>query len=172
MSAFFWIPYQLNTSLKKKMSSIHSLLQVLRKVNVLMHINVLHTTVQMGILVFKLLIFISLTFQCHMMTPSESKFLSWIWMDSLTLFWMSIMHSRIQIFSIHERLCVSPPPYYIDWFEKYYPTVHLNQDEVPFFIQFMNGINVTKPSGWQWNRILDAVITILKYNKITIDHAI
>ena len=36
----------------------------------------------------------------------------------------------------------------------------------------MNGIQVTKPAGRQWNRLLDAVITILKYKKITMDHAI
>ena len=36
----------------------------------------------------------------------------------------------------------------------------------------MNGIQGTKPAGQQWNRILDAVVTIIKYNKITIDNAI
>ena len=36
----------------------------------------------------------------------------------------------------------------------------------------MNGIQVKKPSGQQWNRLLDAVVTILKYNKGTIYHAI
>ena len=29
-----------------------------------------------------------------------------------------------------------------------------------------------KPAGQQWNRLLDAVVTIIKYKKITIDHAI
>ena len=36
----------------------------------------------------------------------------------------------------------------------------------------MNGIQGTKPSERQWNRLLDAVVTILKYKKSTIDHAI
>ena len=36
----------------------------------------------------------------------------------------------------------------------------------------MNGIQVTKPDGQKYNRLLDAVVTILKYKKITIDHAI
>ena len=36
----------------------------------------------------------------------------------------------------------------------------------------MNGIQGTKPSGRKWNILLDAVVTILKYNKITIYHAI
>ena len=29
-----------------------------------------------------------------------------------------------------------------------------------------------KPAGRQWNRLLDAVVTILEYKKSTIDHAI
>ena len=32
---------------------------------------------------------------------------------------------------IHERVCVSPPPYYLDWFLRYYPNVPLNRDDVP-----------------------------------------
>ena len=35
-------------------------------------------------------------------------------------------------FTIHEILCVSPPPYYLDYFERSYPNVPLNQDDVPF----------------------------------------
>ena len=29
-----------------------------------------------------------------------------------------------------------------------------------------------KPDAQKWNRLLDAVVTIIKYNKITIDHVI
>ena len=36
----------------------------------------------------------------------------------------------------------------------------------------MNGIQGTKTAGQQWNRLLDAVVTIIKYKKITVDHAI
>ena len=36
----------------------------------------------------------------------------------------------------------------------------------------MNGIQGTKPFGRQWDLLLDALITILKNNKITIYHAI
>ena len=43
---------------------------------------------------------------------------------------------------------------------------------VHFFLQCMNLIQGTNPSGRQWNRLLDAVVTILKYKKITIDNAI
>ena len=31
---------------------------------------------------------------------------------------------------------------------------------------------VTKPAGQQWNTLLDSVVTVLKYNKSTIDHVI
>ena len=36
----------------------------------------------------------------------------------------------------------------------------------------MNGIQGTKPSGRKWNRLLDAVVKLFKYKRITIDHAI
>ena len=36
----------------------------------------------------------------------------------------------------------------------------------------MNEIQVTKPSGRQYNLLLDALFTIPKYKKITIDHVI
>ena len=73
---------------------------------------------------------------------------------------------------IHERVCFSPPPYYLDWFEISYPNIPLNRDDGPFFLQCMNGIQVTKPAGIQCNRLLDAVVTIIEYKKSTIDHAI
>ena len=38
-------------------------------------------------------------------------------------------------FTIHERVCVSPPPYYIDWFEIFYPNFPINQDDGTFLIQ-------------------------------------
>ena len=36
----------------------------------------------------------------------------------------------------------------------------------------MNGIQRTKPARRQWNQLLDAVATILKFKKHTIYHAI
>ena len=36
----------------------------------------------------------------------------------------------------------------------------------------MNGIQGTKPAGRQWNRLLDAVVTIIKYKKSKIQHDI
>ena len=41
---------------------------------------------------------------------------------------------------IHLGVCVIPPPYYLDWFEKYYPNVPLNIDDGTFFLQCMNVI--------------------------------
>ena len=69
-------------------------------------------------------------------------------------------------------MCVSPSPYYIDWFEKYYPNVTLNQYVRPFCLKFTNVIQGTNTSGQQWNRLLDAIITIPKHKKTTIDDAI
>ena len=36
----------------------------------------------------------------------------------------------------------------------------------------MNVIQGTKPSGRKWNRLIDAVVTIIKYKKFTFDHDI
>ena len=36
----------------------------------------------------------------------------------------------------------------------------------------MNEIQVTKPAGRQFNQLLDAVVTIIKYRKIIIDRTI
>ena len=47
---------------------------------------------------------------------------------------------------IHERVCVSSPSYYLDWFEKSYPYVPLNRDDGQFCLQFMNGMQGTKPA--------------------------
>ena len=73
---------------------------------------------------------------------------------------------------IYERVCVIPPTYYLDWFEMSYPNFPLNLDDGPFCIQCMNGIQGTNPSVRQWNRLLDAVVTIIKYKKSTIYHSI
>ena len=48
--------------------------------------------------------------------------------------------------SIHERVCVSPPLYYIDWVKISYPNVPLNRDYGTFFLQCMNVIQGTKPT--------------------------
>ena len=38
------------------------------------------------------------------------------------------------------------------------------------FIQWMNGIQGTKSSGRQWDRILDTLVKNIEYKKITIDN--
>ena len=40
------------------------------------------------------------------------------------------------------------------------------------YIQCMNGIQGKKSFGWKWNRLLDTVVTILKYKKRQTYHAI
>ena len=67
--------------------------------------------------------------------------------------------------TIHGIVCVSPPPYYLDWFEISYLHFFLNRDDGPFCLQCMNGIQGTKPAVIQWNILLDAVFTIIKYKK-------
>ena len=69
ISTFFCIPYQSNTSPMKQGYSIHSLIQVFRKVNVLMHGNVFLATVQMEVIIFKVFILISPTVRLHMLIP-------------------------------------------------------------------------------------------------------
>ena len=49
---------------------------------------------------------------------------------------------------INEIVFVSPPPYYLNCFERSYPNVPLNWDYGPVCLQFMNGIQETKPPGW------------------------
>ena len=68
MSAFFQLPSQSNPSLKEKNYSVNSLLLVLRNVNVMMHGNLLHATVQMGVLILKVLILIKHTVQWNILT--------------------------------------------------------------------------------------------------------
>ena len=65
--------------------------------------------------------------------------------------------------TIHERVCVGKPPFYLDCFERPYPNVTLNRYEGPFFLQCTSGIQRTKLAGQQWNQLFDAVIIILKY---------
>ena len=55
---------------------------------------------------------------------------------------------------------------------KNYPNVLLNQDDVQDCLQRMNVIQGTKPDGRQWNRLLDAVVIVIKYKKIVIDNTI
>ena len=47
-------------------------------------------------------------------------------------------------FPIHERVCVSPPLYYLSCFEITYPNFTLNRDYGPFCLQLMNGIQEEK----------------------------
>ena len=52
---------------------------------------------------------------------------------------------------IYGRVCVSPTPHYLDWFEIYYPNVPLNIYDVSFCLRCMNGIQGTKASVHKLN---------------------
>ena len=56
MTAFFRIPYQSTPTLKEQRYSVHSLIQVISKATVLMYGYLFHTTVKMGVIIFKALI--------------------------------------------------------------------------------------------------------------------
>ena len=58
------------------------------------------------------------------------------------------------------------------WFEQYYPNFILNWYDVPLFIRYMNGIEGGNHPGKHLIWIIDKVVTIAKYKKITIYHAI
>ena len=73
---------------------------------------------------------------------------------------------------IYERVCVSSPLYYLDFFERSYPNVPLNWYKYQFCLKYVDVIQVTNLDVRQWNRLLDAVVKILKYKKITIYYAI
>ena len=51
---------------------------------------------------------------------------------------------------IHKQLCFSPPTYYLYWFGRSYPNVTLNNNEGPFCIQSMNGIQGTNHLDENW----------------------
>ena len=74
--------------------------------------------------------------------------------------------------SINEIFCVSLPPYYLNRFEISHTNVPINRDDGPFCLQCMNVIQGKELSVRQWNRLLDAVVTVLKYKKSTIYHSI
>ena len=97
---FFRIPYESNYSLveEKVLPNIHRFLQVLRMVNVMIHWNVLHPTVQMLVISFKVLILIIHQVQLYVMTPLEPALISPLCIESLPWFWISVMISRIKFY--------------------------------------------------------------------------
>ena len=94
-------------------SSVQSFIQVLSKSIVLMHINLLHATVQMGVLRFTVFVFIITTVTLHMLDPSLSTLLSPLWIDLLPGFCMSVIISRIKIHPfINDYMLVQHPIIY------------------------------------------------------------
>ena len=137
-----------------------------------MHVNLFHATVQMAFLELKVFIF----GQSYSPVACADSFrinISIADMHRLTarIFYVSNTLHNTTV-PIHEIVCVITPPYYIYCFEKYYPNVPLNWDEGPFCLQHTNIIQGKKTAVQKWNQLLDVVVTILKYKKITIDHDI
>ena len=60
----------------------------------------------------------------------------------------------------------------MEWFDKNHNIIPINRHDIRFCLQYMNGRQGTKQSGIQWNILLEAVVTVMKYKKITIDNAI
>ena len=54
----------------------------------------------------------------------------------------------------------------------HHPNITLNLDYGIFYLRFINAIQGTKPSGQKCNILLDVLVTILNYKKITIYNAI
>ena len=59
---------------------------------------------------------------------------------------------------IHEKVCVRPPAYYLDWFENTYHSITINSYDGPFYLQCMNGIQGTKSSGRYCKILIDTMV--------------
>ena len=121
-------------------SSVHSLLQVLSKVTVIMHGNILHTTVQIGVIISKELILISPKVLWYMMNPSESTLISRLCIDSLPGYWMSVMLYRIKMFSFMNKFVSIHHPIIWTGLKTITPMLISTRITVQLFPQFMNGI--------------------------------
>ena len=58
---------------------------------------------------------------------------------------MLLIISRTQMFQFMKEFVSFHKHYYLEWFEKPYPNVPLNQGYIPFFLRSMNVIQGTKP---------------------------
>eukprot|EP00978_Attheya_sp_CCMP212_P041486 scaffold238472_cov35-Attheya_sp.AAC.1 len=75
---------------------------------------------------------------------------------------------------VAERVHVTLPPYYLQWFKRKYPKVQitpLEEDGDKYCLQSVNAIQGTKPAGHQWNTILTKVLQHHKYKQNHINHA-
>eukprot|EP00978_Attheya_sp_CCMP212_P017039 scaffold45200_cov53-Attheya_sp.AAC.1 len=76
---------------------------------------------------------------------------------------------------VGERVHVTMPPYYLQWFRRKYPNVKitsLEAEDDKYCLQSMNAIQGMKPAGHQWNNILTNVLQVHKYKQNHIDHAV
>ena len=138
----------------------------------MMNGNVLHATVQMGVIRFKVLIFISPSFLWNMLTTPESTLLLKICIDSLPVFWMSIILSRIQMYPLMKGSVSFH--YSIIWNGLKNLTRMILSIEIMEKIVLHAWMEYRKKNHPEkiWNKILDVVVKILKYKKSTIDDTI
>ena len=150
MPSLFWLPYQSNTSLKEKF--LLSLIVPIIKDDycydawkcVTRHCE--NGSSQIPGIVFDK----SYSPVAHSDSFRINISIAAIYKLTDSIFYVSnAFHNKL--FPIHERVCVNPLTYYLDWFEISYPNVPLNLDEGTFFLQRINGIQGTKLAGRKWN---------------------
>ena len=139
---------------------------------VMIHRNVLHTTVLIGVIRFKLLILIIPIVPWNTLNHSEPTLLSRLYIDSLPGFFMPVIYSRIKFFPFMKESVLVHHSIIWTGLKNYSHNVSIYWDYDPFCHQCMNVNQGKKLSGRKWNWLPDAVVKIFKYNKIKIDHYI
>ena len=71
-----------------------------------------------------------------------------------------------------KRIFATLPPFYLNWFKKYYPNVSLDPSPGPYVVQVCNGIQGDKAAGRDWNILLHKVLTQFELIRIPIDHGL
>ena len=110
--------------------------------------------------------------------PVSHAYLFRINISKVTIHWItdSILDAsnafQNKKFQFMKLFCVSTPPCYLIWSENTTLTILSIVIVVHFFVQFINGIKGTKTEVIEVNRLLYELVTVLKYNKSTINYSI
>ena len=79
--------------------------------------------------------------------------------DSLTLGTLDVRNAfQNTQRSVSERVLLTPPPFYLEWFNLRYPHLSISRDDGPFCLQAVNGIQGTKDIGRVWNIVLRKIL--------------
>ena len=130
----------------------------------MMHRNLLHTTVKMGVIRLNVLILIIPTVQCHMTTLSESTLILWLYIDSLPGFLMPVIISRIKYPHSWKSLCQSTTLWYILVWE-ILPQCFYQSKWRSISLLTHEWNSGGEPARRKCNWPLDTVVKILKYKK-------